>query len=137
MIGLVGGLFFASFAARFPATKVAATAMVGGAIALSAVGLVPPDLRFFVLSAGILGFCFAGTTGLMYTILATTFPTGLRASGMGFVMGVMRISSAAGPAIAGLLFAQGMSRSNVSIAFAVGPLVAAALVATLPRKPTS
>lgn len=135
IIGLVGGICFAAFASRFPPTKVAATAMVGGALALAAVGLVPPVLPLFVLSAGVLGFCLAGTTGMMYTILATTFPPGLRASGMGFVMGVMRISSAAGPAIAGVLFAQGMTRASVSLAFAICPLVAAALIATLPRKP--
>lgn len=137
MIGFLGGVVFAVFASRFPPTRVAAAAMTGGALALAAVGLVPPVLNLFVLSAGVLGFCLAGTTGMMYTILANTFPAGLRASGMGFVMGVMRIASAAGPALAGLMFAQGMTRAGVSLIFAVGPLVAAVLVATLPTKPAS
>jgi MFS family permease len=135
MIGFVGGVIFAAFASRFPPTKVAAAAMTGGALALAGVGLVPPVLMLFVLSAGILGFCLAGTTGMMYTILATTFPAGLRASGMGFVMGIMRIASAAGPALAGVMFAQGMTRSGVSLIFAVGPLVAAVLIYTLPKSP--
>ena len=134
MIGFIGGVCFAAFASRFPPTKVAAFAMTGGALALAAVGLVPPVLNLFIISAGILGFCLAGTTGMLYTILATTFPAGLRASGMGFVMGVMRIASAAGPALAGVMFAQGMTRASVSLIFAVGPLVAAVLIATLPRR---
>ena len=133
MIGFIGGMFFAAFASRFPPTKVAAIAMTGGALALAAVGLVPPVLHLFVLSAGVLGFCLAGTTGMLYTILASTFPAGLRASGMGFVMGVMRIASATGPALAGLMFAQGMTRAGVSLFFAVGPLIAAVLISTLPN----
>jgi MFS family permease len=134
MIGFVGGVIFAAFASRFPPNKVAATAMAAGAVALVALGLVPPALHLFVLTAGVLGFCMAGTTGMMYTILATTFPAGLRASGMGFVMGAMRIASAAGPALAGVLFAQGMTRAGVSIIFAVAPVVAAVLIATLPKR---
>jgi MFS family permease len=134
MIGFLGGVIFAAFASRLPPTKVAAIAMTGAAMALAAVGLVPPVLNLFVVSAGILGFCLAGTTGMIYTILATTFPASLRASGMGFVMGVMRITSAGGPALAGLMFAQGMTRAGVSLVFAVGPLVAAMLIAALPTR---
>jgi MFS family permease len=137
MIGFLGGVIFAVFASRFPPTRVAATAMVGGALALAAVGLVPPALNLLVVSAGVLGFCLAGTTGMMYTILATTFPAALRASGMGFVMGVMRIASAAGPALAGVMFAHGMTRASVSLIFAIGPLVAALLIATLPKRPAN
>lgn len=133
MIGFVGGIFFAAFASRFPPVRVAAIAMTGGALALAAVGLVPPVLHFLVLSAGILGFCLAGTTGMLYTILAGTFPAGLRASGMGFVMGVMRIASAAGPALAGVMFAHGMTRAGVSLTFAVLPLIAALLISTMPK----
>lgn len=132
MIGFLGGVVFAVFASRFRATRVAAVAMIGAAIALSAVGLVPPVLKLMVLAGGLLSFCLAGTTGMMYTILATAFPPGLRASGMGFVMGVMRIASALGPALAGVMFANGMTRASVSLIFAIGPLVASVLVMTLP-----
>ena len=132
LIGFIGGVIFAAFAGRFPPTKVAAVAMTSGALALAALGLVPPALQYFVLAAGALGFCMAGTTGMFYTLLATTFPAGLRASGMGFVMGIMRIASAAGPALAGFMFAQGMTRAGVSLIFAIGPVIAAILIATLP-----
>jgi MFS family permease len=137
MIGFIGGVIFAAFASRFPPKKVAAFAMTGAGLALAAVGLVPPAIHWFVLSAGVLGFCLAGTTGMFYTILANTFPAGLRASGMGFVMGVMRIASAAGPALAGVMFAHGMTRASVSLIFAVGPLIAAALIFTMPKSSTS
>lgn len=127
-IGFVGGIAFASFASRFPPTKVAATATVGGALALAAVGLVPPVIPLFVISAGVLGFCLAGTTGMLYAIMADSFPAALRASGMGLVMGAARIASASGPAIAGVMFANGMTRASVSLIFALGPLAAAVLI---------
>jgi MFS family permease len=135
MIGFLGGVIFATFASRFPPNRVAATALIGAALALAAVGLVPPVLNLLVLSSGIMGFCLAGTTGMIYTILATAFPPGLRASGMGFVLGVMRIAAAAAPALAGAMFANGMTRAGVSLVFAVCPLVAAVLIATLPKRP--
>lgn len=133
MIGFVGGIVFAAFASRYPPTNVAGVSMAGAALAFAAVGLVPPVIALIVASAGVLSFCLAGTTGLIYTILADTFPTGLRASGMGFVMGVMRIASAAGPTLAGVMFAHGMTRASVSLIFALGPLVAAWLTFTMHR----
>jgi MFS family permease len=131
VVGLLGGIGFAAFASRFPPTRVAAIAMTGAAIALIAVGLVPPVIPLFVASAGILGFCLAGTTGMLYSIMADAFPPALRASGIGLVMGAARIASAGGPALAGLMFAHGMTRAGVSVIFAVGPLIAAVLIGTL------
>lgn len=137
LIGFLGGIVFASFASRFPPTRVAGTAMTGAALSLAAVGLVSPSIPLFVASAGILGFCLAGTTGMLYSILADTFPAPLRASGTGLVMGMARIASAAGPAIAGVMFAQGMTRASVSLIFAVGPLIAAVLMITFRHRSVS
>ncbi|QKR99796.1 MFS transporter [Sphingomonas sp. CL5.1] len=133
-IGFVGGVGFASLASRFSPIRVAATAMAGAAITLVAVGLVPPVIALFVIAAGALSLCLAGTTGMLYAIMADSFPAALRASGMGLVMGAARIASAAGPATAGMMFAHGMTRAGVSLIFAVGPLVAAALIGTLHRQ---
>ncbi len=130
-VGFVGGVGFAAFSSRFQPANVAAVAMIGAALALSAVGLVPPSIPLFVVSAGALSFCLAGTTGMLYAILAGTFPPNVRASGTGFVMGVMRIASAAGPTLAGVMFAHGMSRAGVSMIFAIGPLVSAYLVTSM------
>lgn len=133
-VGLIGGVFFAAFTARLEAKRVASTAMVGVAIALAAVGTVPASLASFVLTAGILSFCLAGSTGILYGLMSTGFPTGLRASGMGLIMGGMRIGSAAGPGLAGWMFAQDMTRASVSLIFAVGPLIAALLIRNLPSQ---
>lgn len=129
-LGLVGGIGFASFASRFAPAKVAAAAMTGAALGLVAVGLVAPTIVLFVAAGGVLSFCLAGTTGMLYTIMANTFPPTMRAAGVGSVMGVARIVSAGGPALAGIMFNHGMTRAEVSLIFAIGPLVAAMLIGT-------
>ncbi len=136
MLSLIGGVTFASFASRFALTKLSAVAMTGAAVALVAIGLVPPSLPFFVASAGALGLCLAGTAGTLFAITADAFPAEMRAAGIGLVMGGLRIGSAAGPAIAGLMFAHGMTRAGVSISFALAPLIAAALIATFRYRST-
>lgn len=128
VIGLAGGVTFGALAARLPATRLVAATAVGMALALAAIGMVPPVLALFVITAGIFGFFVSGTTGVFYGILASSFPPLLRASGMGLVMGVGRIGSAMAPAIAGWMFAHGLTRGVVSLMFAVGPLLAATLI---------
>ncbi|QBM75148.1 MFS transporter [Sphingomonas sp. AAP5] len=136
VLSLIGGVTFAAFASRFALTKLSAIAMTGAAVALVAVGLVPPSLPFFIVSAGALGLCLAGTAGTLFAITADAFPPAMRAAGVGLVMGGLRIGSAAGPAIAGLMFAHGMTRAGVSISFALAPLIAAALIATFRHRST-
>ena len=127
-IGLAGGLILGVLAARLPAVRLAAAGAAGMGIALAVVGLIPPVLALFVISAGAFSFCLAGTTGVFYGVLASYFPPLLRASGMGLVMGVGRIASAAAPALGGLMFSHGLARGTVSLVFAGGPLVAAVLL---------
>ncbi|GLS98916.1 MFS transporter [Sphingobium jiangsuense] len=136
MLGLLGGIGFAAFSFRFAPTRIAAVSMTGAALGLAAVGLVPPAIPLFVLSAGILGFCLAGTTGMLYAIMADSFPAAMRASGIGFAMGAARIASVIGPALAGVLFSHGWSRAEVSLAFAIGPLMAALLIGTFRHRPS-
>jgi hypothetical protein len=66
--------------------------------------------------------------------MADSFPASLRASGMGLVMGVARIASAFAPALAGIMFAHGMTRASVSLIFAVEPLVATLVIGTFRRR---
>ena len=98
------------------------------ALALASIGLIPPVLSLFLITAGAFGFCVSATTGVFYGILASSFPSLMRASGMGLVMGVGRVASAVAPALAGWLFAQGLTRATVSLMFALTPLLAAGLI---------
>lgn len=61
----------------------------------------------------------AGVVGL-YAIIARSFPTGLRATATGFIIGIGRGGSAMAPAVAGLLFAAGYPLSTVALLMALG-----------------
>ena len=133
-VGFSGGVAFGLFAGRAGPARLAAISMMGLALALAAIGLIPGILPMFLVAAGAFGFFLAGSTGMFYAVLASSFPPLMRASGIGVVMGIGRISSAAGPALAGWAFAGGWSRGEVSLAFSIGPVLAAALIATFKPK---
>ena len=65
-----------------------------------------------------------GIVGL-YTLLAIAFPTHLRATGTGIVIGAGRGGAALAPIIAGYLFQHGMGLQAVSIIMGCGALIGA------------
>ena len=135
VVGLGSGVLMGALAARIAPARLAAFAMAGIALSLVAIGLAPPVLPAFIMAAGAFGLFLAGTTGVFYAMLAQSFPPLSRASGIGLVMGIGRVASALGPALAGWMFAAGVHRAGVSLTFAVGPAIAAAIVLSLaPRR---
>jgi MFS family permease len=79
-------------------------------------------------------FTNAGVVGL-YALAARAFPTALRASGTGFVIGIGRGGAALAPMVAGLLFTRGLGLQFVAIAMSVGSLVGAAALMLLRLPP--
>lgn len=119
---------------RFQARNVVIAAMVLGFATIGIFGLGFSSIGMLTISIAVAAFFInAGVVG-MYPILATTYPTELRASGIGFVIGVGRGGSAIGPILAGQLFAGGASLLTVSLTMGVGGLIAAVMLAQLPRK---
>ncbi|WCM25010.1 MFS transporter [Sphingomonas sp. QA11] len=130
--GMLGGVVIGLLAIRFAATRLAGLMMIGCTVALLILGHAPPVLAVLMTAACIYGFCGVASTGLFYGILTSSFAPLQRASGIGLVIGVGRAASAVAPAMAGWMFAEGFSRSTVSMIFACGPLIAALLVWRIP-----
>ena len=106
--------------------------MIAGFVGIGVFGLGFRDLTQMSLVAAIAAFFInAGVVG-MYPILARTYPASLRASGIGFVIGVGRGGSAVGPVVAGALFASGGGLLLVSLVAGTGALVAATMLFLLP-----
>jgi MFS family permease len=96
-----------------------AAMMVGLGIATALFGYTPPSLVLLAAMAALIGgFLYTGIFGL-YATIVDTFEPGMRATGVGFVMGVGRGASALAPAIAGALFELGAGRDIVSAALAL------------------
>jgi benzoate transport len=83
------------------------------------------DLQSLSTIAAAAGFATnAGMVGL-YALVAGAFPTGLRATATGFVIGVGRGGSALAPALAGFLFASGYGLAAVAVLMGLGSAFAA------------
>jgi hypothetical protein len=88
------------------------------------------QLKFICAVAGV--FVNAGVVGL-YPLMGQIFPAHLRATGIGFAIGVGRGGAALGPMAAGALFAGGYNLLAVSTIMGAGALVAAGVLLVLGR----
>ncbi len=131
LVGMVSALLMGALASRFGPSPVAALAMIGFGVFLAVFGFTPPALPLLILSASACGFCLSGATAVFSAAMATTFPAQTRVTGIGFVVGVGRTASVLGPAIAGWLFAAGLSRGQVSLFFAIAPVLSGVLLLML------
>jgi MFS family permease len=123
--GAAGSLLFGLLTARIRLLTLTIGAMLASVAMVIAFGRGQNGLGMLSLVAAIAGFFTnAGVVGL-YALLAQSFPTELRATATGFVIGIGRGGSALAPALAGLLFAAGFGLSIVSVLMALGSLIAA------------
>jgi MFS family permease len=100
-------------------------------IGVTLFGRTHANLNDLSILAGIAGFfAFAGMSGL-YSIAAYTFPTHVRATGTGFVIGVGRGGAVLSPILAGVLFDRGSVLPTVGLIMAAGSLLAAIVLAFL------
>lgn len=130
---LLGALAIGLASQRLPLRPLVGGAMLVGFAAIGVFGLGMRDLTTMSLTVACAGFFVnAGVVG-MYPLLAQTYPASLRASGTGFVIGIGRGGSAAGPLVAGALFASGSGLLTVSLVMGLGGLIAAAMIVLLPR----
>jgi benzoate transport len=87
-------------------------------------GSTPADLNKIKLYAGLAGFFGnAGISGL-YSMLAVSFPTDMRATGTGFVIGTGRAGAVLAPITAGFLLQAGVTLQLVALIMGSGALLA-------------
>ena len=136
VVGVFSGMALGWAAASFAPNRLAACAMVGLGLAIAAFGYMPASLPLLMMAAGVVGFfLFAGIAGL-YATMAAVFTPATRSTGSGFVIGIGRAGSAIGPYLAGWLFTSGLTRAEVSVAFAALAGVAGILLAFGRPRPT-
>lgn len=134
LVGVIAGLLWGLAANRFGPARLAAISAAGLGCSMMVFGFMPPVLGLLMLGAGLCGVFAGGSAALFYATMAATMPPLVRVSGIGFVIGMGRVFSAAGPAVAGLLFATGLTRSGVSLIFACAPILAGLLLFIVNRR---
>lgn len=133
--GAMGSLLLGLLTIRARLVPLTIGAMVLSTMLVVLFGRGSADIPALSLIAAMAGFATnAGVVGL-YAIIAEAFPTHLRATATGFVIGVGRGGSALAPVIAGFLFVAGYGLATVALLMALGSLVAAgALMVLRPNK---
>ena len=136
-VGGLTGVFVLSVFSRFVDIKSLVIALfISGAVMVSLFGQAAPV--FWVLAATAAGAAFfiqAGTAGV-YPLMARYFPTAVRASGTGMVLGLGRGGAVAGPVLAGYLLQAELPLSQVTMIISIGSIIAAASVFLLGRRQT-
>ncbi|MFK8018172.1 MAG: MFS transporter [Pseudomonadales bacterium] len=129
--GALGALSMGVMATRIRLINLLTIMLILSFAMVMVFGLGHENLTELSIVAAVTGFCTnAGVVGL-YALLAASFPSDLRASGTGVVIGLGRGGAALGPVIAGFLFVAGMSEMLVSIVMGAGAAVAAVAIFSL------
>lgn len=129
--GATGGAVLGLLAPRLGLMRLTIGVLIISSIMVVAFGQVSADLGRIATMVAVTGFFTnAGIVGL-YAIVARAFPTHVRATGTGFVIGLGRGGSALAPIIAGYLFQAGFGLPHVAMAMGVGSILGAAALMTV------
>lgn len=138
--GAAGGAVFGLLTTRIGLKPLSIAILALTAVGVTLYGRASPDVTSLSMLACFAGFFGnAGISGL-YTIVAYVFPTHVRATGTGFVIGVGRGGAVLSPIIAGYLLNSGATLPTVGMAMAVGSLIGAVVLVFLkmgPDKPST
>jgi benzoate transport len=130
--GACGGIVFGWLSRRLGLRPLTILVMVLTFILYNVFGNTPPELTLLILVAEVSGFFGNAAVVGLYAIMATYFPTHVRASGTGLVIGIGRGGGVLAPIISGFLFSAGMSLASVTFIMALGAVLAAIAIFYLP-----
>ncbi len=131
--GMLGGIVLGLLTWRFSVKLLTIGTLIFSAVFITILGNAT-DLTFFAVFAALSGFFGnAGIIGL-YALFPSAFPTHVRASGTGFVLGIGRGGAFMGPVIVGFMFNQGLSLPMVTMLISIGAIIGAVVLGFLNLK---
>jgi len=123
--GALGGAAFGLLTARIGLKPLTIAILLCNAVGVAIFGRTPANLDTMAVLAAFAGFLGnAGVSGL-YSLVAYAFPTHVRATGTGFVIGVGRGGAVLSPILAGFLLEKGSTLPIVGMVMGAGSLLAA------------
>jgi MFS family permease len=126
--GIFGATVLGALSARFALTKVLAAYMVIAGVLLAL--FVPATTAIVVAFAigALIGVFINGCVAGLYALTPTVYPSAIRATGVGWAIGIGRIGAITSPIAAGALLDRGWSPGQLYIAVAVALVLAAVVV---------
>jgi MFS transporter, AAHS family, 4-hydroxybenzoate transporter len=117
--GLVGAVFMGPLIDRFGFYRVLVPVFLIAGLAVAAIGepgLSLPLLYLVIFAAGI---CIVGTQPALNALASTLYPTEIRATGVGWSLGIGRVGAIVGPVVAAELVALDWSSQTLFLAASV------------------
>jgi AAHS family 4-hydroxybenzoate transporter-like MFS transporter len=130
--GVVGALALGSIIDRFSFRALTLVYFMA-VFAVGAIGQLGHSVVFVTMAIFAAGFCMVGGQIAANALAATFYPTSIRATGVGWALGVGRIGSIIGPLVGGMLLTMKWSAGAVFLAAAVAALCAALAAFCLSR----
>jgi AAHS family 4-hydroxybenzoate transporter-like MFS transporter len=130
--GVVGTLALGSIIDRFSFRALALVYFMG-VFAVGAIGQFGHSVMFVTMAIFAAGFCIVGGQTAANALAAGLYPTSVRATGVGWALGIGRIGSIVGPLVGGALMTMKWSAGEVFVAAAGAALCAAMAAFSLSR----
>jgi MFS transporter, AAHS family, 4-hydroxybenzoate transporter len=130
--GVVGSFALGSVIDRFSFRALALVYFIA-VFAISAIGQFGHSAVFVTIAIFAAGFCTVGGQIAANALAAGFYPTSLRATGVGWALGIGRVGSIIGPLVGGVLLAQKWSPAAVFLAAAAAALCASLAALGLSR----
>ncbi|MBB5747001.1 MFS transporter [Brevundimonas variabilis] len=126
--GSIGALTLGLLTLKARITALTIGAMLASTAAVIVFGQGWETLEHISIAAAVAGFFTNAPIVGLYAIVAQSFPTQLRATATGFIIGLGRGGAALAPVIAGFLFQAGWSLPTVSIMMGLAATIAALML---------
>ena len=123
--GVIGAFGLAWLIARRGFIVTLASSFAIAALAIVAIGQPGLSLAVLVVLIFVAGWCVVGGQGGLNALEATFYPTDLRATGIGWALGVGRAGAIVGPYVGGTLLAGQWTTQQLFMAAAVPAVVSA------------
>jgi AAHS family 4-hydroxybenzoate transporter-like MFS transporter len=130
--GVVGTVVLSIIIDRF-SFRALALAYFVAVFAVGAIGQLGHSVVFVTMAIFVAGFCVVGGQTAANALAAGFYPTSIRATGVGWALGVGRVGSIVGPLIGGVLLTMKWSPASFFMVAAVAALCAALAAFCLSR----
>jgi AAHS family 3-hydroxyphenylpropionic acid transporter len=132
---VAGGLILGLFTKRIDYRFLFVVTFSATALGLIAMSLVGKNLALVLCAAFAVGFFIIGCQFLLYGVSPLVYPVQMRATGVGWAIGIGRLGAIAGPTLAGLILQGGGGSSQVLMAILPGLAIGMACGLALACKP--
>jgi AAHS family 4-hydroxybenzoate transporter-like MFS transporter len=122
--GVVGVFALGSIIDRFSFRALALVYFIA-VFAVGAIGQLGHSVVFVTMAIFVAGFCVVGGQTAANALAATFYPTSVRATGVGWALGIGRVGSIVGPLVGGALLTMKWSAGEVFMTAAAAALCAA------------